>query len=143
MRRIYKFLDLISRKLGFASLYLEMKDHLISVMKGKSNSYFKNTKFLYRGIGKTRVLIMLSARYDLPICVKSKGAAKRIEQLICYMYPQKNYKHKPRVLILSSNMEFMEGRRFEVVLVDEGLTAFQINVMSACSLGGIIGYIEN
>jgi hypothetical protein len=122
--KLYQRLEQLSRWLKYQATYLEMEYHLKQVLKGKEYRYMKDVFSYDRGTGKSVALARLSAKYNLPIIVYTNMAKKHIEDI-----PQKlpKYFRKRKPLVLVCHKEKLRGRRFDVVLLDQELSAQQMN----------------
>ncbi len=116
--KLYKKFEYLSYWFRYQTTYLEMKYHLKQILKGKNESYIKPIYHYDRNIGKSAALARLSAKYNIPIVVPTQSWKKVIERNIPNRLP-KYFKRKcPTTVVANENSK---GKRYEILLVEEGL----------------------
>lgn len=114
-----------------------MKYHLKQVMNGKEDSYIKRIGHYDRNIGKTAALARLSAKYGIAVIVPTERWKRIMETDITLYLPKYFKRNKPIVWV--ANLP-TRGVRHDIVLMEEGLTLEQIEIVNRMSQGKIVGY---
>ena len=95
-----------------------MKYHLKQILKGKNESYIKPIYHYDRNIGKSVALARLSAKYNIPVVVPTQSWKKVIERDIPNRLPKYFKRKRPTTIVAN---ESFKGKRYEILLVEEGL----------------------
>lgn len=114
-----------------------MKYHLRQVMNEKEDSYIKIIGYYDRNIGKTAALARLSAKYGIPVIVPTERWKRRVEIDVPAYLPKYFKRNKPMAWV--ANLP-TRGLRQDIVLMEEGLTLEQIEIVNRISKGKIVGY---
>lgn len=114
-----------------------MKYHLKQVMNGKEDSYIKRIGYYDRNIGKTAALARLSAKYKIPVIVPNERWKGVVETDISMYLPKYFKKSKPTVWASNYQTRVLKQN---VVLIEEGLSKEQIDLVNRMSNGIVVGY---
>ena len=117
--KLYKRFEYLSYWFRYQSTYLEMKYHLKQILKGKNESYIKPIYHYDRNIGKSVALARLSAKYNIPVVVPTQSWKKVIERDIPNRLPKYFKRKRPTTIVANENFK---GKRYEILLVEEGLS---------------------
>lgn len=88
-----------------------------------------------RRIGKSKVLVKLAHKYNLPIIVPLIVIGEELNEI------SKNLFGKPVNFVLGSE-ESLRGRRFDMVLVEEGFDESYIATVIKPKCNYVIGYVK-
>lgn len=133
--KLYKRFEYLSYWFRYQSTYLEMKYHLKQILKGKNESYIKPIYHHDRNIGKSVALARLSAKYNIPVVVPTQSWKKVIERDIPNRLPKYFKRKRPTTIVANENFK---GKRYEILLVEEGLDNdcwTRISPMARCFVG--------
>lgn len=122
-----KFLEKLSFKLKQKAIYFELKQYIKS---GKN--YFKSVYYCNRGIGKTYTLIELAYKYKCPIITQTICMGRYIERMSKKI-------GKPVEAFGYSDYRQLKGKRFKLVLCDEGMSPDAMSELRKCTRQ-IVGY---
>ena len=114
-----------------------MKYHLKQVLKGKEEYYIKKIYHYDRNIGKTAALARLSAKYDIPIIVRTQSWKRLIEIDIPEKLPKYFKWNKPKAVVLTDSSSVL---RYTTLLIEETLSDEDIKIVKRMALKGIVGY---
>ncbi len=127
--KISNLLNKVAFKLRQKALYFELKHYIVC-----KKSYLKHIHSYERSIGKTYSLIQLAHKYNCPIVVKFKSQGDLIKKMSRDLF-------KKDIEVMCANDD-IRGRKFELVLCEEGLDVNFVNEvlrpMSEC----VVGYVE-
>ena len=116
--KLYKRFEYLSYWFRYQATYLEMKYHLKQILKGKNESYIKPIYHYDRNIGKSVALARLSAKYNIPVVVPTQSWKKVIEKDVPNRLPKYFKRKRPTTIVANENFK---GKRYEILLVEEGL----------------------
>ena len=116
--KLYKRFEYLSYWFRYQATYLEMKYHLKQIFKGKNESYIKPIYHYDRNIGKSVALARLSAKYNIPVVVPTQSWKNVIEKDIPNRLPKYFKRKRPTTIVANENFK---GKRYEILLVEEGL----------------------
>lgn len=114
-----------------------MKYHLKQVLKGREEYYIKTIGHYDRNIGKSAALARLSVKYDIPIVVPTQISKKFIEYNIPRDIPKYFNKKMPVTIMVS---DCLRGKRYKVLLMEEGLEDKQIEQLNYMACETVVGY---
>ena len=135
--KLYQRLEKWSYMLRYRAIYEEMKYHIKLAKKDKIDHYLKKIYRDDRGIGKTYSLVQLAVKYNIPIIVPTYQWKNTIEKHTgMFLPPHLRKNSKPIVLHAGTNFR---GHRFDIVLVEEGLSDEQMALLHNVAKH-IIGY---
>lgn len=119
--------------------YLEMKHRLKQILKGKKKNSYKIIDNSDRNIGKSVALARLSVKYNIPIVVPYHSWEYRFKYDIPKYVPKHFEDKRPKVITINENSR---GRKFDVLLIEEGLTNKQFYIANELCNGKMVGYIN-
>lgn len=135
--KLYERFDYLTQWFRYQATYLEMKYHLIQVMKGKEAYYTKKIRPCDRNIGKTAALARLSAKYGIPVIVPSENWKRLIERDIPISVPKYFINTRPTAWVANLSTRSLKHK---MVLIEEGLSYEQIDIVNCMTNGRVIGY---
>ena len=136
--KLYKKLDYLAYRFKYEATYLEMKYHLIRVMKGKEDNFIKRIEHYDRNIGKSCALARLSVKYDIPVAVPTRAWADLYEKNIPRYIPKYFKKKRPKTIVVNENSK---GKRYDVILLEECVPENLFNVIIMPMVkNGVVGY---
>lgn len=136
--KLYERFEFLSYLFRYEATYLEMKYHLKRAIKGKENEFIKIIGHYDRNIGKTCALARLSVKYNIPILIPTESLSKLYLINIPKHIPKYFKKKLPQVIVAN---EFSKGRRFDNILVEEGVSEKVLySVFAPMVKNGMVGY---
>jgi hypothetical protein len=126
--KISKLLETISFKLRQKALYFELKHNILS-----GETHIRPIKYWERGIGKTRTLVELSHKLDIPIAVANNSSIKYVQKESMKLYGQ------PVEIFVADNIR-CRGKRYHTVLCEEGIGIDNMNYLLRSMCKQVIGY---
>jgi hypothetical protein len=127
--KLSSFLEKLAFKAKQKALYFELK-HFIA----KKQSYFLKIRKWQRCIGKTYTLIQLAHKYNATIVVPNYNCGKNIKTM------SKNiFKKDINVIVVN---ECLRGKRYNIVLLEEGIKKDYISEILIPVSKCVVGYIN-
>lgn len=134
MNKIIKKFKTLAR---YQITYLEMNLRLKQVLKGKRKYSYKIIDDNDRNIGKSTALARLSVKYDIPIAIPYRHCEHLFKYDIPKYVPKYFKNKKPKVIAIN---EGARGKRYNMLLIEENLTAEQLQIVNVICNGRMIGY---
>jgi len=136
--KLYEKLDYLAYRIRYEATYLEMKYHLIRVMKGKEDNFIKRIEHYDRNIGKSCALARLSVKYNIPVVVPLNSWTALYTKDIPRYIP-KYFKNKlPQTVVVN---EHLRGKRIDYILIEECIPDDVMNdIVRPMVKRGMVGY---
>lgn len=131
--KIVRSLEKIAFKIRSLALYLELKHYIV-----RKKSYLMHVYRWNRAIGKSYNLVKLALKYDLPIFVPDDVSMRYLRGIAFENFNHKLKKSK-RFKIIKTN-DYARGYKFDIALVEEGISEELLNNIVIPSCGYVVGY---
>jgi hypothetical protein len=129
LKKTYNKLEHINNLLLQKSLYFELLYYI-----GKKEIYLKPIDYYKDGFGKTKTLLELANKFDIPVVLSSK------QQMLYVRNYNKKINNKEVKLFVPDDLR---GHKFSTVLVDEGVLESDIRKYIMPITENIVGFRKN
>lgn len=132
--KISKWLSRLSQWAKYKSTYYELSHYVYeSEIKHKSINNIKEIGHYDRNIGKSYALVKLALDYDLPIAVPHRSSGEYLRRLA----EQYFYSHELKIIVTN---ESAKGKRYNTILLEEGVDENILNCLIRPMCKNLIGY---